>query len=158
MPAAEEKITRNTLRSFSYQWTEFSQMYEHWEENFRSYFEPLVTPDSFAGRLVLDAGCGFGRHAYYAGSYGAEVVAMDLSEAVEAAYANTRDLSKVHVIQGNIYDPPLRPKFDLVYCVGVIQHLPDPAKGFSRLAEVLVQGASAVRARCTPPENPGRSD
>ena len=48
----------------------------------------------------------------------------------------------MHVIQGNIYDPPLRPRFDLVYCVGVIQLLPDPGKGFGRLAEVLKQGAS----------------
>lgn len=134
-------LKKQTLRSFSYQWNVFSQMYSHWEENFRSYFTPLVSPASFAGKRVLDAGCGFGRHAFYAGQYGAEVVAMDLSEAVEAAYANTRHLPKVHIIQGDIYAPPLRPVFDLIYCVGVIQHLPVPEKGFCQLAALLKEGA-----------------
>ena len=39
---------------------------------------------SAAPRRILDAGCGTGRHAYFAASYGArEVVALDLSGAVE---------------------------------------------------------------------------
>lgn len=135
-------LKKQTLRSFSYQWNVFSQMYSHWEENFRSYFAPLLSPASFAGKRVLDAGCGFGRHAFYAGKYGAEVVAMDLSEAVEAAYANTRHLPQVHVIQGDIYAPPLRPVFDLIYCVGVIQHLPAPEKGFCQLATLLRERAA----------------
>ena len=143
LPAAavgEAVLKKKTLRSFSYQWNVFSEMYEHWEENFKSYFEPLVDPRDFSGKLVLDAGCGFGRHALYAGKYGAEVVAMDLSEAVESAYANTEKLTAVHVIQADIYQPPLRPLFDLVYCVGVIQHLPDPGKGFNSLSRFLARG------------------
>ena len=40
--------------------------------------------DFFRGKRVLDAGCGTGRHAYFAAPYGAsEVVALDLSDAVE---------------------------------------------------------------------------
>ncbi|MEW6755476.1 MAG: methyltransferase domain-containing protein [Candidatus Latescibacterota bacterium] len=138
--AAGASLTRRTLRSFSYQWKVFSEMYAHWEENFRSYFEPLVPPAAFAGLRVLDAGCGFGRHAYYAGQYGAQVVALDLSEAVEAARDNTRCLPNVHVVQGDLYHPPVLPVFDLVYCVGVIQHLPDAAGGFASLASRLGAG------------------
>ena len=138
----EPVLKKKTLRSFSYQWNVFSEMYDHWEENFNSYFQPLVQPQAFAGKRVLDAGCGFGRHAFYAGKYGAEVVAMDLSEAVETACANTRSLARVHVIQADMYHPPLQPCFDLIYCVGVIQHLPDPAGGFNCLARVLAEGAS----------------
>ena len=134
---AGEGAKKKTLSSFSYQWNTFSEMYAHWEENFRGYFEPLIEPAGHRGRLVLDAGCGFGRHAYYAEKFGAEVVAMDLSEAVEAAYANTRQLDDVHVIQGDLYNPPLRPAFDLIYCVGVIQHIPDPAAGFLSLSGLL---------------------
>ena len=137
--SGDTELKKKTLASFSYQWNVFSEMYAHWEDNFRSYFEPLVQPDDFAGKRVLDAGCGFGRHAFYAGKYGAEVVAMDLSEAVEAAYKNTRSLPNVHVIQGDIYQPPCRVTFDMVYCVGVIQHLPDPEKGFQSLAALLVE-------------------
>lgn len=136
-PSAKSSTEGRTLRSFSYQWNVFSEMYAHWEENFRSYFEPLVKRDDFAGKLVLDAGCGFGRHAFYAAKFGAEVLAMDLSEAVEAAYENTRSLDNVHVVQADLYRAPLRPIFDLIYCVGVIQHLSRPAEGFGRLASLL---------------------
>lgn len=138
----ESELKKKTLQSFSFQWNTFSEMYGHWEANFKSYFEPLVQPDDFCGRQVLDAGCGFGRHAYYAGRYGAEVVAMDLSEAVVAAHRNTRDLPSVHVVQGDIYQPPFKATFDLVYCIGVIQHLPDPERGFRCLAELLAEGGA----------------
>ena len=137
-----ESISKRTIRSFGYQWNVFSEMYDHWQENFRSYFEPLLPLSRFEGKTILDAGCGFGRHAYYAGAHGKELVAMDLSEAVDAAFNNTRELDNVHVVQGDIYNPPLMPIFDLVYSVGVIQHLPDPAKGFRRLGSVLKDGAS----------------
>jgi len=90
---------------------------------------------------VLDAGCGFGRHAYYASKMGAEVVAIDLSEAVEAAHRNTRSIGNVHVIQADIYNLPLKAQFDLVYCVGVLQHVPDPSTAFGNLARVLKRGA-----------------
>ena len=133
----EGDAKKRTLSSFSFQWNTFSEMYSHWEENFRSYFEPLIESTEFRSRLVLDAGCGFGRHAYYSEKFGAEVVAMDLSEAVNAAFTNTRKLEGVHVIQGDLYHPPLRPVFDLIYCVGVIQHTPDPAAGFRSLAALL---------------------
>lgn len=135
-----DTLKHRTLRSFSYQWNVFSEMYQHWEDNFQSYFAPLLQPRDFQEKLVLDAGCGFGRQAYYAASYGAEVVAMDLSEAVEAAHANTADMPNVHVIQADLYHPPLRPRFDLVYSVGVIQHIPDPASGFARLSRLLKEG------------------
>lgn len=141
----EPALKKKTLRSFGFQWNAFSEMYAQWEANFRSYFEPLVRPEGFRGRLVLDAGCGFGRHAYYAAGYGAEVVAMDLSEAVAAAHRNTRALGGVHVVQGDIYRPPLKPVFEMIYCVGVIQHLPDPEQGFRSLARLLaVDGALFV--------------
>jgi SAM-dependent methyltransferase/uncharacterized protein YbaR (Trm112 family) len=137
----ERSVVRRTLRSFSYQWNVFSEMYPHWEANFRSYFEPLVQMRDFEGKLVLDAGCGFGRHAYYASKMGAEVVAIDLSEAVEAAYRNTRSIGDVHVVQADIYNLPLEAQFDLVYCVGVLQHVPDPPVAFGNLAKMLKLGA-----------------
>ena len=137
----KSRVLSKTLRSFSYQWNVFSEMYAHWEENFKSYFKPLVQMSDFHGKLVLDAGCGFGRHAYYAGKMGAEVVAVDLSEAVEAAYKNTAALSNVHVIQADIYNLPVANCFDLVYCVGVLQHVPDPPGAFGNLAKALKAGA-----------------
>ena len=65
---------------------------------------------------------------------------MDISEAVGAAYNNLKRFENVHVIQGDIYNPPLKPLFHMVYCIGVIQHLPEPGRGFSSLAELMKPG------------------
>lgn len=131
---------KKTLKSFSYQWNVFSEMYDVWKKNFTEYIQPL-TPSDFQGKRVLDAGCGFGRHCYYAAQYGAETVAIDLSEAVEAAYRNTRALSNIHIVQADIYLLPFRRVFDLIYSIGVIQHLPDPGNAVLKIANALKPGA-----------------
>ena len=133
---------KRTLRSFSFQWNTFGDMYEFWEENFQDYVLPL-TPDFFSGKLGLDAGCGFGRHLHYATRYGAEMVGLDLSEAVLAAYRNNRDNRRAHIVQGDIYRPPFaRGTFDFVYSIGVLHHLPDPERGFRSLAPYVKPGGT----------------
>jgi SAM-dependent methyltransferase len=99
-------------------------------------------PEDFLGRLVLDAGCGFGRHAFFAGRYGAEVVAMDSSaDAVTAAFRNTSSANRVHVVQADVYRPPFREDcFDLVYSFGVLHHLERPVEAFRVFGEVVRAG------------------
>lgn len=122
-------------------WTTFDRAHREWEETFRDFMAPLE-PDDFLGRLTLDAGCGYGRHAHFAARYGAEVVAMDRSaDAVDATRRNTRDLYRVHVVQGDIYQPPFRlDTFDLVYSLGVLHHLDRPREAFERLGQCLKSG------------------
>ncbi len=138
--AAEQR----TIRSYSYQWRKFKQMFPHWEEVFRESIAP-VQPEFFAGKIGLDGGCGFGRSLVYAASYGATVVGLDLSEAIEAARENTRNLSGVHLVQGDIFHPPIaRRSLDFVYSIGVLHHLPDPKGGFVSLSRLLKPGAPIV--------------
>jgi 2-polyprenyl-3-methyl-5-hydroxy-6-metoxy-1,4-benzoquinol methylase len=86
-------------------------------------------------KLVLDAGCGAGRFADVAAGLGARVVAIDLSGAVDAARANTIDRgSRVEVVQASLFRLPFRRGvFDGIYCMGVIQHTPDPEAVMSAL-------------------------
>lgn len=129
-------LKRRTSSSFGFEWDTFSEVIEEYETNFLSYVSP-VEKSFFRDKLVLDAGCGAGRHSYYAAKFGAEVVAMDLSKAVEAAYSNSRQFSKVHVVQADIYRLPFKAEFDYIFCIGVLHHLPDPQKGFEKLVELL---------------------
>jgi 2-polyprenyl-3-methyl-5-hydroxy-6-metoxy-1,4-benzoquinol methylase len=94
------------------------------------------------GRLILDAGCGAGRFADVAAAHGAHVVACDISEAVEACRENARDRGqRVACLQASIYELPLRRDvFDGVYCIGVIQHTPDPERTMRLLPEYLKPG------------------
>lgn len=132
---------RRTIRSYSYQWRKFKQMFPHWEQVFVETVAP-IEPSFFRGRVGLDGGCGFGRSLYYAAGFGAEMVGLDLSEAIEAARENTAHLPHVHLVQGDIFHPPVkRQALDFVYSIGVLHHLPDPKAGFLSLARLLKPGA-----------------
>jgi SAM-dependent methyltransferase/uncharacterized protein YbaR (Trm112 family) len=128
-----------TAESFGFEWTHFSEMYPEWESNFRDYMFPL-TAESFRGKKVLDAGCGIGRHAYYAAHYGAEVWAVDISDAVEVAARNTQGTG-ARVIQADLNHLPFPAEsFDLVYSLGVLHHLPDPERAFRYLLSFVKPG------------------
>jgi SAM-dependent methyltransferase len=114
-------------------------MRREWERNFLGYMAPRK-PQFFAGLRVLDAGCGSGRHAYYAAQYGAEVWAVDLG-AADVARRNTADSRRVHVVQSDIHRLPFEPRsFDFVYSLGVLHHLPDPEGAFRNLLRYLRPG------------------
>ena len=114
---------------------------DEWEQNFRELSAPLK-PNDFLGKLVLDAGCGFGRHAFFAARYGAEVVGIDSSaDGIRAAHRNTSHLARVHVIEADIYNPPFREGvFDLTYSFGVLHHLERPQEAFKTLGMTVKAG------------------
>lgn len=131
----------DTARSFGYEWQAFSEMLPEYEINFRWYFERFA-PDDFKDRLVLDAGCGTGRHTFHAARSGArEVIAVDFSQAIEVAARNNRENANTHFIQADIYHLPFRPEtFDFAYSLGVLHHLPDPERGFRALVSSVKEG------------------
>jgi len=130
-----------TAENFGWQWQHFTHEDEHYAEQFLGWIAP-VAPEFFAGKIVLEGGCGKGRHTRLAAEWGArEVVGVDLSAAVETAYAATRDLANAHVVQADIYNLPLkRAAFDYAFSVGVLHHLPDPRAGFVALSEHVRPG------------------
>lgn len=129
----------HVMEAFGFEWNEFA---DYRNENFDEWIAPL-RPDFFRGKLGVDAGCGAGRHARRAHDYGAEVVAMDLSPAVDAAYAKARATGRLHVVQGDIFTPPLVPgAFDFVYSLGVLHHTPDPPRAFRSLVSLLRPGGT----------------
>jgi len=143
-----------TAKNFGEQWLEFDSVNPHHEQQFRDWIAP-VTPEFVRGKTVIEAGCGKGRHTRAVAEWGARaVVGVDLSDAVEAAFQNTRDLDNAHVIQADIYRLPLRPVFDYGFSVGVLHHLPDPHAGFAALVKKLNPGG-AVSAWVYGRENNG---
>jgi SAM-dependent methyltransferase len=133
---------RDTAENFGAQWTVFDQIQAHHEKQFLDWIAP-VTPDFIRDRIVLEGGCGKGRHTRLIGEWGARnVIGVDLSKAVEVAYRNTKDLPNVHIIQANIYHLPLRRCFDYVFSVGVLHHLPDPHCGFAALIRHIKPGGA----------------
>jgi SAM-dependent methyltransferase len=138
---------RKTASAFGWQWQHFSEMHAEYEAQFLDWLDP-IDAKFFRGKRVLDAGCGTGRHAYYAASYGAsEVVAIDLSAAVDTARRNLAGFDNVEVVQGDLLHPPFRTAasgggFDFIYSIGVLHHLPDPQAGFRSLLRYLRPGGT----------------
>jgi SAM-dependent methyltransferase len=139
--SAEKKAT---AAAFGYEWTQYPELNEQYCAEFLDWIHP-ITREAFRDRVVLDAGCGKGRHAWLSAEFGArDVVGIDLSDAVEAAYQNTRAVPNVHILQADIYQSPILASFDLFYSIGVLHHLPDPKRGFLSLVQHLRPGGRAI--------------
>lgn len=140
----------NYASNFGFQWNQFRRTQLDSQSGVpisRGRFERETqwSAETLAGKLVLDAGCGAGRFAEIALSLGAEVVAIDYSEAVDAAWANLGAHRALHVVQADIYRLPFRRgAFDFVYSLGVLQHTPDPWGAVRSLAGQLKPGGELV--------------
>lgn len=131
-----EAEKKNTQESFGFEWTIYSTVRDERDEDY--VLEGGLTPEFFSGKLVLDAGCGYGRHSRIVQSYGAEVVGIDLSAAVINARRITKEMPKVHIVQTDLFYPPFRKDlFDVVYSWGVLHHTPDPRRAFEGLVDFV---------------------
>jgi ubiquinone/menaquinone biosynthesis C-methylase UbiE len=99
------------------------------------------------GDLLLDAGCGEGRHCFGALARGARVVGLDLDRAsLRAARGPLRargsELSRLAgVLQGDAFALPFRDaSFDHVICAEVMEHVHDYRAAVHELARVLKPG------------------
>jgi len=93
----------------------------------------------------LEAGCGAGRFTEILLDAGARVIAADLSAAVEANYANCGTSSGYFVCQADIRSLPVNGHaFDIVICLGVVQHTPEPENTMAALARYVKPGGLLV--------------
>ncbi len=136
----------NYATSFGFQWSLYNQTQLDSSTNHRSEnaFRRRTgfTPEDLAGKLVLDVGCGMGRFAEVATRWGAYVVGVDLSRAVEASARNLQDRA-ASVFQADVFKLPFAEgSFDYIYSIGVLHHTPDCERAFKTLPLLLKPGGS----------------
>jgi len=116
-----------------------------------------------AGDLVLDLGCGFGRHAFEAARRGARVVAADMADGelkevhnTFAAMTQAGDVAEEGLAGTVQCDATRMPfgtgSFHRIIASEVMEHIPDDAAAASELARVLRPGG--VLAVTVPTEWP----
>src|SRR6266403_4085901 len=129
-----------TAENFGWSWQEFSHEDEKYGDELLGWLAPL-RPEFFQGKVVLEGGCGKGRHTHRIARWGArDIVAVDLSDAVDLAFEATMGIENAHVIQADIYHLPLREVFDYAFSLGVLHHLPDTRAGFRSLVAKVKPG------------------
>jgi SAM-dependent methyltransferase len=135
------KEVKKTVDGFGWEWQKFDgqiqDTYMTDKANFLDFIAP-VTPEFFSGKVVLDAGCGMGRFLKLGAEFGSkDIIGIDLSGSVDVAYRNVRHLPNAHVIQADLMALPLRPVFDYIFSVGVLQFLEQSQAGFNCLSNLL---------------------
>ena len=105
------------------------------------------------GDLLLDMGCGFGRHAYQAARLGAEVIALDAGADEIEGVANTVQAmveagelnvgAPIAALRGDAFALPFADgTFDRIIASEILEHLPADTVAMAELARVLKPGGT----------------
>lgn len=109
---------------------------------------PFMEPDKWAGKQVLDVGCGLGTQAVWFAQRGAWVTGCDFSLdslALAERHANTEtEITRAHILLRMVdFDRGIYPRhpFDLIWAWGSLHHMLTPARNLR-----------ALRAHCAGPK------
>lgn len=133
-------VSDEHLESFGLQWNRYEVAHD---EEDRRTFEAKTgfTLAELKGKRILDAGCGGGRYSKICGEAGAIVIGADHSSAVEKASKLCAHLKRVHFIQADLKQLPLKPEsFDYVFSIGVMHHDADTKAVFDAVAKMVKPG------------------
>lgn len=137
---------KKNQNTFSLEWKMFNFGERNWGQSIETrkglFLEALgVEPGQLKGKTIYDAGCGSGLLSMeMASSYGMEVFAVDLAYGIEQAYRRNTN-PHVHFVQASILESPIREtSMDLLYCAGVLVHIPNSEKGFDAIIPCLKPG------------------
>ena len=144
-------IDSNYAQAFGFQWNRFqkTQLDSYTKTNItRKRLEQSLGVELLEklGDLnCLEIGCGAGRFTEILLKLCAEVVSVDLSDAVDAHKLNFPISDSHMIIQGDVLNLPFKTEgFGLVLCLGVIQHTPNSESTIIALANQVQPGGWLV--------------
>lgn len=141
LPSQANELALQVAAEFGEQWKRYAEEREEYEQQFLDWIQP-VDREFFKGKLVLDGGCGKGRHLLANSNFSPKlVVGVDLGEAIYVAREATRHMEHVELVRGDLLCLPFKDGvFDYGYSVGVLHHLPDPQGGFDSVSSKIKPG------------------
>ncbi len=143
--AFDAQVRAGSPDRFGYSWSIFREILPEHREQFLAWSSALAR-EAWRGAFFLDAGCGIGRNSYWAmAESAAGGVAIDVDErSVEIARKNLQSRPSVEVRQHSIYEPVAHDAFDIVFSIGVIQHLAEPEQALGALTRSAKPGGDVL--------------
>jgi SAM-dependent methyltransferase len=130
--------------NFGLQWNKFSKVQldslngSNESEN-RLRIQSKLDLNFLSGKTILEVGAGNGRFTEIFLKYGASVISVDYSLAIDANLLNHEKYNlqgKFYPIQADLFNLPFKAKsFDMVFCYGVIQHTGDNKRAILELSK-----------------------
>lgn len=129
--------------------------YDRWAKVYDTEDNPLVILEeehigsligNASGRRLIDLGCGTGRHALRLAEAGADVTAVDFSEAMLAHAQAKPGAQAVHFIHHDLGEPLPLPDaaFDIVLCSLVLDHVQNVEAFFAEMRRLCRPGGAIV--------------
>src|SRR5262249_49167972 len=145
-PAGGGNVDSQTVSGFGREWQTFTHAALSERERadaFQSYFD--IFPWHLVGRdsVGADVDCGSGRWAVLVAPRVRRLLAFDpRAQALAVARANLAQLGNVECHQADAGSLPVADgSLDFAYCLGVLHHIPDPARALCDIAKKLKPGA-----------------
>lgn len=113
----------------------------------QDYMHSTFEFDKFAGKLVLDLGCGAGIDSAEFAQNGASVVSTDFTRiATQSTHSLFREANlPACVVQADATSLPFKKEtFDCVYSFGVLHHIPGVKKAVAEINRVLKPGGQVM--------------
>src|SRR5262249_26431095 len=103
-----------------------------------------VPPTAFAGRRVLDVGCGSAEKASMYADWGASVTGIEMTSSIVALARDVVGDRDVTIVHSSLFDfkPPCH--YDLVIADGVLHHCADTFEALKRCASFVAPGGIMV--------------
>ena len=144
---ADQKTAQGSPDRFGYEWVTYSAILPESRGQLERWLGP-TTLASFAGKTVMDVGCGMGRNPYWYAEAGAKsVLGVDMDDgSLAAARKNLETFANVRVQKASAHDldPQVHGTFDRVTCIGVLHHLAEPERALQRMWSCVAPGGDLV--------------
>jgi SAM-dependent methyltransferase len=127
--------------------TEFFQEVSAYRDSIEPHIPDVVDFDRWAGRAVLEAGCGIGTDGSRFSSAGADYTGLDFSPTALSLARRRFTLEGLpgRFVGGSVSSLPFPDaSFDLVFSHGVIHHVPETDAALREFARVLRPGGTML--------------
>ncbi|MCJ7830434.1 MAG: class I SAM-dependent methyltransferase [Desulfobacterales bacterium] len=137
-----DRHPRDTIQDFGEQWTHYPENRGFYAspEALTSLLCPLLEPTTLRGLHLADVGAGTGRYTLMLHELGArKIMALEPSNAFSALQGNTAGVDRIECLQAAAEEIP-QGNFDFVFCIGVLQFIPDPRSALRAMGRALGSG------------------